>query len=131
MPSENQDLVKRAYAHWAETGDIFEQALHPDARWQTRSDLPDSDVYVGIDAIRGLIQGWPSAFEEFGAEIQDVTEVGEHVVVSMVLRGRIRSGGEEVVMSETHVWTVRDGKVSQVREYATRDAALEALASPP
>ena len=63
----------------------------------------------------------------FGAEIADIADKGDCVIVSMILRGRVRGTGEQVEMPETHVWKFRDGKATEVREYRTLDAALEAL----
>ena len=127
MPAENVELVQRAYDHYARTGDILEPVLDPDVEWHTASDLPDSDVYRGVEAVRAFIQGWPSAFEEFWADIDQIIDKDEYVVVSLVLRGRIRGSGEQVGLSETHVWRLHDGKTIEVREYRTVEAALEAL----
>ena len=129
MSAEHVDLVQRAYAHYAQTGDIFEQGLHPDVEWHSRADLPDSDVYRGIDAVRAFIQGWPGAFDDFGAKVEEVIDKGEYVVVSMILHGRLKDSGQEVTMPETHVWKLRDGKVIEVREYGTTEVALEAVSA--
>ena len=45
----------------------------------------------------------------------------------MVLRARLKGSGEEVAMPETHVWKLREGKVIEVHEYGTKEAALEAI----
>jgi ketosteroid isomerase-like protein len=129
VSAENVDLILRGYAHYAETGDIFEPALHEQVEWHTAADLPDSDTYRGIEAVRAFIKGWPTAFEDFGAEIQEVLDEGDYVVVGMILRGRLRDSGEEVAMPEIHVWKLHDGKAIEVREYRTKEAALEAIAT--
>jgi ketosteroid isomerase-like protein len=128
MSSKNVDLVKRQYAHYAETGDIFEPALDPAIEWHSRSDLPDSDTYRGIEAVRTFIQGWPSAFDNFSIEIEEIIDEGDHVAVSMILHARLKGSSEEVVMPETHVWKVREGKLIEGREYPTKEEALEVIA---
>ena len=127
MSAENVDLVQRGYAHYVRTGDIFEPGLHPDIEWHSRADLLDSDVYRRIDAVRAFIQGWPSGFDDFGADIEGVIDRGSYAVVSLVLRGRLTASGQAVTMPETHVWKIRDGKVIEAREYDTTEAALEAI----
>ena len=128
MSAENVDLIRRGYAHHAETGDIFAPAFHEDVEWHVAADQPDSDVYRGIDAVREFIQSWPTAFEGFRADIQEVLDEGDYVVVSMILRGRLPGSPEEVAMPEVHVFKLQDDKVVEVREYRTKEAALAAIA---
>lgn len=127
MSAENVDLIVRGYAYYAETGDIFAPGLHENFEWHTAADLPDSDTYSGLEAVRGFHQSWATAFEEFRGDIQEVLDEGDYVVVSLRLRGRLRDSGEEVAMPEIHVWKLRDGKAVEVREYRTKEAALEAI----
>jgi uncharacterized protein len=129
VSAENVDLIMRGYAHYAETCDIFAPALHEDIEWHTAADLPDSDTYRGIEAVRAFIKGWPTAFEHFGADIQEVMDEGDYVIVSMTLRGRLRDSGEEVAMPEIHVWKLHEGRAIEVREYRTKQAALKAIAA--
>jgi ketosteroid isomerase-like protein len=129
VSAENVDLIMRGYAHYAETGDIFAPAFHENIEWHTASDLPDSDTYRGIEAVGAFIKGWPTAFEDFGADIQEVVDEGDYVVVSMTLRGRLRDSGEEVAMPEIHVFKLHEGRAIEVREYRTKEAALEAIAA--
>jgi ketosteroid isomerase-like protein len=49
------------------------------------------------------------------------------VVVSVVLRGRIRAADQEVAAPVTQVWRFRDGKAIEIRDFRTQQAALEAL----
>ena len=127
MSAENVDLILRGYAYYAENGDIFAPALHENFEWHTATDLPDSDTHRGIDAVREFNKSWAAAFEDFRAEIQEVLDEGDYVLASLILRGRVRDSGEEVAMPEFHVWKLRDGKALEVREYRTKEAALEAL----
>ena len=43
------------------------------------------------------------------------------------LRGRARGSAHEVDMFETHVLTMRDGKVTEIHEYQTKAEALKAV----
>ena len=130
MSAENVDLVMRGYAHHAETGDILEAAFDENVEWHVASDQPDSDTHRGIPAVRDFIQSWPTAFDNFSADIQEVLDEDDYVVVSMILHGRLRGSSEEVVMPETHVFRLQGGKVVEVREYRTKEAALAAIAAP-
>jgi hypothetical protein len=59
---------------------------------------------------------------------EELIDAGDDVVIAVLqLSGRIRGSGEEVKMPETHVWTMRDGKGVDCREYPTKAEALKAL----
>jgi hypothetical protein len=57
-----------------------------------------------------LVQEWLDSFEDFRADTTEFIDRGEYVVVSLVLRGRVRGSDEEVALPETHVWKMREGK---------------------
>jgi ketosteroid isomerase-like protein len=56
----------------------------------------------------------------------DFIDAGDRVVVPLRWGGRGRASGVEIAEpEETWVFTLRDGKVVHVKEYAERDKALE------
>ena len=71
--------------------------------------------------------GWlRSEFEDVQAEVNDLIEAGDTVVVGSTLRGRGRQSGAEAKLSFWHVWTIRDRKFVRGQGFATREEALEA-----
>jgi ketosteroid isomerase-like protein len=57
----------------------------------------------------------------------DFIDAGDRVVVPLSWGGRGRASGVEIAEpEETWVFTLRDGKVVHVKEYASKNAALEA-----
>lgn len=126
MSRENVEVVRRTYEEFARTGQPPLSALDPDVEWHTAADLPDSGVHRGHDAVGALVQEWIDSFEDFRADATEFIDRGEYVVVSLVLRGRVRGSDEEVALPETHVWKMRDRKAVEVREYRTTEQALEA-----
>jgi ketosteroid isomerase-like protein len=103
------------------------EGLHPEVEWHTAADLPDSGTHHGPGEIVQLFAEWAASFEDFRAEIDEILDGGDEVVVVVVrLRGRPKGGEDEVELPETHVWRLRDGKVIEVREYRTKAEALEA-----
>ena len=129
MPSENEELIQRAFAHMAETGEIYEPGLDPDIEWHTRTGGPTSEVYRGIEDVRAFIRGWTRAFDGYETEIEEIIDRGEHIIVSVVMRGRFRDSSEVLALAETFVYKMRDGKAIEVREYSTRHEALQALST--
>ena len=127
MSGANVELVRRAYEQFNSGQEAPLSALDEAVEWHTAADLPNSDVHRGHAGVRALIDDWVGSFEQFTADVEEYIDRGDYVVVPLVLRGRM-AGGDEVSLPETHVWRVRDGRVIEVREYRTLDAALEALA---
>jgi ketosteroid isomerase-like protein len=129
MASENVEIVRRMYEEFNRGQSAPLWALDESIEWHTRSDLPDSDVHRGHEGVIALVLEWVGAFDEFSAEIEELIDRGDYVVVPLILSGRIVGSEEITRMSETHVLKVRDGKVIGIREYRTRELALEALES--
>lgn len=126
MSVQNVELVKRVYDAFAR-GELADGAFDPGVAWHGRADLPDAQVAYGIDSVSAMVGRWVDSFEDFRADVELYIDRGDTVVVPLTVRGRITGTDNEVGMNETHVWTVRDGRVSEVREYPTKDEALAVL----
>ena len=101
--------------------------LHPEVEWHTAQDLPDSGMHRGVDGIAKLFSEWTASFEDFQGDIDEIIDGGDEVVVVVVrLHGRLRGSSEEVVLPETQVWRLRNGRAYEIREYRTKAEALEA-----
>jgi hypothetical protein len=102
--------------------------LHPDIRWRTRADLPDSATYSGHDEVATLLAEWfGGAFDDVRIEVEDLLDAGDRVVAVLRLHGRVRGSTREVAMSEAHVLTMRNGMATEIHEYATKAEALKAV----
>ena len=103
------------------------ERLHPDVEWHTAKDLPDSGTHRGVEGVAKLFSEWAASFENFQAEIDEIIDGGDEMVIVVArLHGRLKGSSEEVVLPETHVWKLRDGKAFEIREYRTKTEALEA-----
>ena len=127
MSQENVETVRGGYETFNRTHRAAREVFHPNVEWHTAEDLPDSGTHRGIEGVQRLFAEWSDSFEDFQADIAEIIDGGvELVVVVVTLRGRLKGGHEEVVLPETHVWKLREGKVLEVREYRTKAEALEA-----
>src|SRR5262249_1757597 len=72
-------------------------------------------------------------FEELKVTFEEIIDAGDQVVVVAHHEGRGQVSGVEVDSRYYEVYTVREGKVSRIDEYANRAEALEAagLSVPP
>ena len=80
-------------------------------------------IYRGLDGVRDYFRDWVSTFDAWGAEVEEWIDAGDYVIA--VLRGK--RSGVPVEQRESHVWTLREGKLRRLRIYASKDEALKAV----
>ncbi len=128
MSEENVQRVREAYEFVDREHEPDIDLLHPDIRWHTRADLPDTATYRGHDDVRTLMAEWfGGAFDDLGVDVEELVDAGDRVVAVLRLHGRVSGSAHEVDMSETHVLTMRDGQVTEIHEYPTKAEALKAV----
>jgi ketosteroid isomerase-like protein len=84
---------------------------------------------VGLTAIRGFLEDWLRAFEEFEIELKEVLDLGNGVVFAVVQTDALPLGGaSRTRLREVFVYVVvwREGKVSRVTVYPDIDGARTA-----
>jgi ketosteroid isomerase-like protein len=103
------------------------ELLSEDCEWQVVETFPDGGRYVGREAIFGFLKNLRSRFDQWGASVDDVLDAGDEVVGIGSYRGTVKGSGKPFSCSFVHVWRVRDGKLSHLRQFAdtlTLDRAL-------
>src|SRR5687767_4347740 len=123
MSEENIEAVRRAYEHFNRTHAPAYELFDPNVEWHTASDLPDTGTHRGHSGVAALFSAWAGSFDDFRADVEELVDAGDHVVVWCNLRGRVRDSGAMVELPEAHVWKFRGAKVVEVREYRTRGEA--------
>jgi len=76
--------------------------------------------------MRNDFERWASAWDELEVSAEEFIDAGNRVLVTAYHRGRGRGSGVEVDTRFYEVYTLRDGKVVRVDEYAERAEALDA-----
>jgi ketosteroid isomerase-like protein len=90
---------------------------------------------VGIQAgewegLEGFMRAWADWLEPWAtyrAEIEELIDAGDDVVVLVRDYGRRPGTSAEVAIVAAAVWTVRDGKIARNCFYPNREDALEAV----
>jgi ketosteroid isomerase-like protein len=107
--------------------EAFFELVDPNIVWEVRPDFPDAGIYTGYEGIRRLSAAFDEAVEETWYLPLECIHIGDHVVVPLRWGGLgIGSGVTFAEREETWVFTLRDGKIRHVREYATKKEAIEA-----
>jgi uncharacterized protein len=119
----NLKLIKATYEAFA-TGNIpgFLGVLDPGVVWNEAENFPyaDGNPYIGADAI---VQG---VFARIGTdwEYWTITDNEYHetlegmVIVTARYNGKHRITGKVIRAQATHMWTLKDGKITRFQQYA-------------
>ena len=134
MSQENVELVRRA-------SEALNQAIANDDLTPVLRDFLDRDIYWravegaiddvggmrGHDAVRRYFEDWSDGFDDLTLAPQEVVEVDdERVMVGQRLSGRAKHTGIETELTFFVIYTIREGRFVEAREYVTREEALEA-----
>jgi ketosteroid isomerase-like protein len=130
MSQEKVEVVRRVYAAFAARDwEALADLCHPDLDYETLGVAPGR--LRGFRTVTDFFDAWAGLYGEFRVEAEEVVEAGEQVVAIERHSARGLKGSEAEGMvghSFACLFTFRDGKVSQVKEYATREEGLEAVA---
>jgi limonene-1,2-epoxide hydrolase len=126
--SENVAVV-RAFVGAFQRDDLDSviDTLHPAVEVNEWPEGPEARTYRGHEGIREAIAVWSESWERMDVTIEDVSEVGERVMVTLQQRFKGKGSEVEVAITSTNVFTVRDSKIVRVQLFTDREAALAAV----
>jgi ketosteroid isomerase-like protein len=96
-------------------------------------------VFVGLEpglvdgtysGAAGLVEGWQdwlAPWSSYKAEVEDLVDAGDDVVILVRLLGTTKHGGVVIEQSGAAVWTFQDGKVVKLAFHLDRRSALESI----
>jgi ketosteroid isomerase-like protein len=133
MSQENVQILSRMFESFSqlETENLqafLDQFIDPDVDWRAvEGAVDDVGGMRGTEAIRLYIADWMDTFDDLTFTPDEVIEVDvDRVLVCLRLGGRARQSGIETQLSFAVVYTIRDGRLVKVREYATKGEAVKA-----
>jgi ketosteroid isomerase-like protein len=89
-------------------------------------------LYRGTSAVRGFFEDWLGSYERFEAEIEECLDLGEGVVLSVIVqKARLAGSSGEVTIRYASVGVWEDALIVSVTNYSAMDearAAAERLA---
>ena len=91
-----------------------------------RPDLPETERLHGHAGFLENLRLLQEVFDDVVVTPEEFIEAGEDLVVPIHTAGRGRASGIRVENRVTHIWTIRDGKATRFRVFATKEQALEA-----
>jgi ketosteroid isomerase-like protein len=131
MGSTNLEVVRRLLTAYNE-GDIAGvlAELDEDVEWQVPAVLPLGGVYRGHDELRRFFATVFSRFRQPRIEPGELLNAGNHVVYLGRFTAQPMTAGPELDVEVAFVWTMRDGKVTRMREYSDTATILRFAGRP-
>jgi ketosteroid isomerase-like protein len=128
MSQENVQIDREASEAF-NRGDLDAWLSHfdPEIVWWPIADDPEPGPFRGHRAILEMAARWLQLLPDLRSEIKEHIDAGEYVIVPARLCGHAAGSDADVVVDEIFVNKYRDGKIVEVREYRTRQEALDAV----
>lgn len=124
----NVDVIRRAYEHFASTGDLLVDHTAAGFVWDMSHfrGWPEQPTYIGVDGAREFLRTWTEAWDDWELELESLHDAGEQVVAMVHQRGRSKATGVAVEMRFAQLYTFRDGKQTRMEMYADPAEAMRA-----
>jgi ketosteroid isomerase-like protein len=136
MSQENVDFLAGLFAGaesvdketmLAALPDVIDQMCDPEIEWVEDPQRADGRVYRGHEGVRESWERWLENFDEYGLEIERISDHGDRVLVVAVEHGRGSASAAEVSAHIYLVFTFRAGKVLRYQEFYDEQDARAAL----
>ena len=123
------EVLRRGYEAFGR-GDVDAvlELLVPDVEWS-----PAIGAILGVETLRGrealrqfLLRDLFEGFDQFRAEPLSFEDLGDFVLVMVRYTGRGESSGIEMDQRLAALYEIRNRQVVTMRDYPTREEALEA-----
>src|SRR4051812_17894464 len=106
---------------------LIEEVCDPDIEWVEDPQRADGRVYRGHEGVRESWERWLENFEEYGFEVERISDHGDRVLVVGVEHGRGSSSDAPVSARNHFVLTFRAAKIVRYQEFYDEQQALEAV----
>jgi ketosteroid isomerase-like protein len=128
MSLENVEIVLRGVAA-LNRGDAEAFAALCDAQFEMRlvGAVGEPVRYVGVDGVRQFFRDMGETWADWGFEVDEARDLGEHVLITGRQRGRGRVSGIDVDSPRACVLAVRNGAVTELRYFTEPAEALRAV----
>jgi ketosteroid isomerase-like protein len=124
MAQENVEVVRRLWRE-RDAKSVFE-FYDPAIIWESHYG-PISGAYQGHEGVRQFFREWTEPLDTFRARAETFIDAGASVVVGTRVWAKGKGSGVEGEMPQGMVYTLRNGLVTRVDLYETKEMALEAV----
>jgi ketosteroid isomerase-like protein len=127
MSEENVQIVRDVYDELARGNHApFRDRLDPRIVYWLRTDDPEPGPHHGLDAAMEFI-AQPAEFADVHTEAHEIIDAGDSVVASVRTTGRGAASEATFDVEGAIVHRFKGGRIVEMREFADRAEALEAV----
>jgi len=94
-------------------------AFADDVEWQSRI----GERFRGPEGVAEAVRRCTGAFADYEFEVQELIDLGDSVVMVLRQVGRGKGSGAPVEVTMGWLYTLRNGRITEVRMYAGREEA--------
>ena len=127
------DVVRAYFDAWNRRDlEALEVVLDPEVEWERSADFPEGRTLHGRESLVDFARSMFDVFAETPVDLQECAEIlpGEVLVVGdSRFRGDL--SGAETEAHWVRIYSVRNGAVSRVKPYPSREEAVAAVRSRP
>jgi ketosteroid isomerase-like protein len=127
--AELEELARRGFeAYNSRDLEALARIMHPDVELHAGRDLPNRGTFHGHEGFLQWNATWDEAWEEFTIEATAIEALGdEHILADVRQTARGAGSGIGVEMDVHWAFEVKDGQVTRMHLYLTREEALDAI----
>lgn len=127
MPREAVEALRRLYEAFNARGvDGAYDHWDPDIEWHDVAELPDAGVHHGRDAAAKALQRYIDLGGEFEIHVDEFIDAGDEIVAVWRYRGTGSRSGVQLEQQLFHVWLVKGRRLLRLRQFLSRENALQA-----
>jgi ketosteroid isomerase-like protein len=131
MGSDNEAVVREMYEAFNRDGVAGPVDYYADQLvWHSDPTFPEGGTFEGRDAVVRYMTDMFANWVHVELQVDEVIASGEQVLALLTMRNTGRDG-IKLDAFWAHLWTVKDGKMIDVRSFLSREPALEAIAALP
>jgi ketosteroid isomerase-like protein len=118
-----RDAIER-FNRGGEDDAVLDDIYESDVVFRSRVDEPDTGVYEGREAVRGMMHMWRDTFEGFEFDVDEYIDLDDMLVLVGYVSVRVR--GSDARVRDPYAWVarMRDGRVHEISEYSSGAEAL-------
>ena len=127
MSQENVEIVRGAFAEFERGNFWVPEIFDPSVRvvWLRVAGFVEETV--GLDGMVRAMKEWMQSWEQVTTVAERIIDAGDQVVIIGEWRGRGKASGVLTEWRYGAVYTLRDGKVTEIMSYNDPAEALEAV----
>ena len=126
MSQENVEIVRQAWEAFDRHDNKSALRLY-DPEVEIHVGLTGGEVYRGLVGVEDFFRDWLATWDDYGSKVEEWIDVGDHVIAVIRVWGRGRQSRVAAEERQSHVWTLRHGRLWKLRRYETRAEALKAV----